>query len=321
MEAINTKSLNNLIGKPETFTGDGRDEKALLWIRQVQRIKKGMGLDDEQILLVIGNNLKGKAEEWWCTREDHVVTWNQFVEEFKMNFAPTEVQRTIWWNELESIEQRGLDTVDDVKIKIEQLCNHLNLEKDNELIIRKFYKALRKDLQYELDRGDLNNLQNWEKITNEARRLELIHKKHGIEEAMYTNITRNVAPQSTTVNTHTITSSHSASNNQQGDMNSMLSSTLQHLCAWMDKLNLNINELKNNSGIQNNRNNNYTNRNNYYNATTNNGSSNFRCFVCNSPDHRASVCPNKFNNSTNNNNSSQNNMSHNNEAGKANGQQ
>lgn len=44
MEAVQNKNLNNLIGKPENFTGDRRDEKALLWIRQIQRIKKGMNV-------------------------------------------------------------------------------------------------------------------------------------------------------------------------------------------------------------------------------------------------------------------------------------
>ncbi|KAL0582169.1 hypothetical protein ABG067_008061, partial [Albugo candida] len=167
MTDMNNKNISNLIGKPDVFTGERKDGKALLWIRQMQRIKKGLDLSDEQILVIIGSHLKGNAEEWWSIQEDLIDTWAQFVAEFKRNFANSELQTTMWWNELDNVEQRAGDTVDDVKMKMEQLCNNLNVDRNNELMIRKFYKALRKDLQYELDR-DNAAFTKWEDITNEA---------------------------------------------------------------------------------------------------------------------------------------------------------
>lgn len=325
MENNNYKNLSAMMGKPEIFTGDKRDEKALLWVRQMERLKKAMRMEDDVMLAIVGSNFRGKAEEWWCTREDSIVTWTQFVSEFKNNFAPTELQNTMWWNELDSVQQRDGETVDTVKVKMERLCNNLGLDKDNELIIRKFYKALRKDIQYELDRDNIL-FRQWDEITIEARRIEMVHKKHGIVEAAYINNVITPIAGSTTTQHQTITPSNSASNNHNHAVaqhsitneNSLLSTTLQHLCDNLASLKITVDEMKSdvrykNSGYQGNSNNGYYQK-NYGGGVNGNGGNRYnnngpiRCFTCGGENHKSFECPNKHMMQGQNNFSNSNNM-------------
>lgn len=307
MENHAIKNLSNMMGKPEVFTGEKRDEKALLWVRQMERLKRAMKIEDEVMLAIVGSNFRGKAEEWWCTQEDHIVTWSQFINEFKSNFAPTELQNTMWWNELDVIQQTDNESVDNVKVKMERLCNNLGLDKDNELIIRKFYKALRKDIQYELDRDNIL-FKKWDDITTEARRIEMVHKKHGIVEATYvSNII--VPPTLTPTSINVITPSISASNNQHhvtsshqkgNDVNSVLSSTLQSLCDNLAELRITVNDMRNepkyNKSYGNNGGNSFYQKNNSNggNGYRYNGNSGpIKCYICGVENHKSFECPNK----------------------------
>ncbi|KAI8966897.1 hypothetical protein BDF20DRAFT_918116 [Mycotypha africana] len=105
-----SKIMNNLIAKPDIFTGDKADENPLLWLKQVDRLRTGLSLTDDNILFIIGNHLRGRAE----------------------------------------------------------ICK-----------IRYFKNALRKDIQYELDRARLRN-PTWNEVTDEARSIELLQKKHNL---------------------------------------------------------------------------------------------------------------------------------------------
>ncbi|CEP17895.1 hypothetical protein [Parasitella parasitica] len=52
------------IKEPKAF--DGNDEgKASVWLARINRLKKSDKISDEEMLIIVEENLVGKAESWW----------------------------------------------------------------------------------------------------------------------------------------------------------------------------------------------------------------------------------------------------------------
>jgi hypothetical protein len=312
--------FGNMISKPEFFTGEDAKENDIKWLKQVNRIRVGLDLSDEKILFVAGNHLRGKAETWWCINEDKIKTWEEFRTEFSKVFGASRYQSDIWWNELENIKQTNEQTVDDIKLRVEELCNHLSIEEDNSFKIRHFKNALRKDLQYELDRFPPQQ-NTWKAITDEARRLEMIQKKHGIIDTEGIH-NRNSVTSGTGSVLPFMDNSNYARSSSASITNSDISSTLKELCNSMEQLKISINNQGSVVGTSNgqvnrsNYNNHQTNGTRRYDPSNNMNSNinNMQCYLCGTTGHKAYNCPQSTFRTTGQNNNAQ-------EQGKGDGQQ
>jgi hypothetical protein len=284
--------LSNLIAKPEIFTGEKQGENPLLWIKQLNRLRIGLELTDNNILFLVGNHLRGKAEVWWSTLEDEIDTWAQFVKEFKKTFAPTEMQTDLWWNELENLKQQNNQSVDEIKLKIEQLSGLLNIEKNNVFKLRYFKNALRKDIQYELDRNPIKD-NTWDAITEEAMRIEMVHKKHNIpdnftyQENQMVNSFKIPTVSSASVISNKVTPSHSASNHV--DVQSAITSKLDKLCDTLAELKLSVEGGSGVNGVTKQQE--FKSHGGTYGGRPSYNTSSFQCYICGDSRHKAAFCP------------------------------
>ncbi|KAI8969354.1 hypothetical protein BDF20DRAFT_839280 [Mycotypha africana] len=92
MTEAQSRILSNMIAKPDIFTGERKEENALLWLKQVDRIRVGLELVDSAILIIVGNHLRGRAEVWWSTP----FTFSPCIEHESNNDAS---MNSAWFNE------------------------------------------------------------------------------------------------------------------------------------------------------------------------------------------------------------------------------
>ncbi|KAK3035267.1 hypothetical protein RJ639_034704 [Escallonia herrerae] len=83
---------------PPEFVGEGDPNKAENWIRNLKKILKTMGLNDEMKLLLATFRLENDAACWWemidskWTTAQIVCTWELFKNEFNNNYIPLSVK-------------------------------------------------------------------------------------------------------------------------------------------------------------------------------------------------------------------------------------
>ncbi|KAH8547445.1 hypothetical protein BGW37DRAFT_234125 [Umbelopsis sp. PMI_123] len=63
------------VEKPSSFSG-GVNENPLSWLKNFQRLRDGMSMQDNEMLWIVLTHLKGAAAVWWETVEDDVTKWD-----------------------------------------------------------------------------------------------------------------------------------------------------------------------------------------------------------------------------------------------------
>ncbi|KAG2216126.1 hypothetical protein INT45_001974 [Circinella minor] len=92
------------ISTPGTFSGTKRGENPTVWLDEIKRLWQRGNFTDDEVLLIVGSNLKGQAGLWWMSLEDSILTWDAFEEAFRARLISAE-HREAWWSEIEAIKQ------------------------------------------------------------------------------------------------------------------------------------------------------------------------------------------------------------------------
>lgn len=286
MDTKQLQILSSLIERPTSFTGSGDTGSGLKWLKQIERLKKGLNLTDEEALFVAGSHLKGKAETWWNNNEKDFNSWEKFETSFRISFSPDESAIDLWWNKIISLRQRKEQSVEDLKIQFDELCNLLE-SADEEIPenhkIRYFRKALKKDILYELDRAPITIRSNWDTMIKEAKRIEMNFKRYDIvDDDEFQKKSINSKRLDIGDNTDNPVPSSSVSN-----ASSELSTVIRQLCNDMKELKITI---SNNGSVYNSQQS-YLPRKDHFKRYNNNSSTNYiKCFTCGEMGHKSVQC-------------------------------
>ncbi|KAG1535855.1 hypothetical protein G6F51_011301 [Rhizopus arrhizus] len=270
--------LSSLIEKPPSFTGENDAGDGLKWFKQIERLRNGLKLTDTDVLFVVGNRLKGRAEVWWNNNENSITTWDKFEKEFKKSFAPDESAIDLWWNQMINLKQRKDQSVENLKIQFDELCNLLESageELSAKYKMRHFRKALKRDIIYELDRAPPSIRTDWEAMIKEAKRIETNFKRYDIidDEEFHGNTKRGPPVASKNGNSSTVS-----------EASSDISTVIRELCNDMKELKITI---SNNGSVYNSQssygrnNKGYNNNNNVFNPNY------LKCYTCGGMGHKA----------------------------------
>ncbi|KAG0807735.1 hypothetical protein G6F18_013857 [Rhizopus arrhizus] len=132
------KKILRFLNDPRNFSGEiennggrleGLSAAALTWWKRMDRIRVSADLSDEEILLVAGDHLTGKAELWWNVLGFQYQTWAEFSAAFKKQYAAD--QEDVWWQELYSLKQRAGESIDDLSLRMRELLVLLNNRVDS----------------------------------------------------------------------------------------------------------------------------------------------------------------------------------------------
>ncbi|KAG1257677.1 hypothetical protein G6F68_009191 [Rhizopus microsporus] len=270
--------LSSLVEKPPSFTGENDAGDGLKWFKQIERLRNGLKLTDTDVLFVVGNRLKGRAEVWWNNNENSITTWDEFEKEFKKSFAPDESAIDLWWNQMINLKQRKDQSVENLKIQFDELCNLLESageELSAKYKMRHFRKALKRDIIYELDRAPPSIRTDWEAMIKEAKRIETNFKRYDIidDEEFHGNTKRGPPVASKNGNSSTVS-----------EASSDISTVIRELCNDMKELKITI---SNNGSVYNSQssygrnNKGYNNNNNVFNPNY------LKCYTCGGMGHKA----------------------------------
>lgn len=172
-DSFNRKSkIGKFLAEPKDFSGID-DKNPLTWLKHLGRIRKGLELKDEEILLVASSHLVGRAALWWDAIEDEVTTWSKFEEKFKKQFAASLEDK--WWAKIQTREQGDDETVDDVALSLQELFRLVNVT-DEAYHIRCLVQSLKFEIAFELEKNGLPR--SWDAVVREARKIELVMSKY-----------------------------------------------------------------------------------------------------------------------------------------------
>lgn len=164
--------ISKFLEEPKDFSGVD-DRNPLTWLKHLGRIRKGLELKDEEILLVASSHLVGRAALWWDSIEEEVFTWAKFEERFKKQFAASLEDK--WWAKIQTREQGDEETVDDVALSLQELFRLVNVT-DESYHIRCLVQSLKFDIAFELEKNGLPK--TWDAVVREARKIELVMSKY-----------------------------------------------------------------------------------------------------------------------------------------------
>lgn len=164
--------VTKFLSEPKDYSGS-EESNPLTWLKHLNRIRKGLELNDEEIILIASSHLVGRAGLWWDAVEDSIAKWDQFVAQFKKQFAASLEDR--WWNKIQTREQGDEETVDDVALSLQELFRLVQVT-DESFQIRCLVQSLKFDIAYELEKNGLPK--TWDGVVKEARQIELIMSKY-----------------------------------------------------------------------------------------------------------------------------------------------
>ncbi|KAG2190967.1 hypothetical protein INT47_007112 [Mucor saturninus] len=166
-------NISKYLSAPEIFVG-GPNAEALSWLQHMERLKRGVGMSDEEAILVAATHFRGTAAKWWAIHEEEIVTWEKFVEEFKKQFAARHME-DIWWNEIEQIRQGQGQSVGDVALRLQELFGLVALSNESQKV-RILLKALREEVAYEVEKMGVPR--SWNDLVNMATKVETVEEKY-----------------------------------------------------------------------------------------------------------------------------------------------
>lgn len=174
MESQGTSKLvSRFLAEPDRFYGTA-NENPLTWFRQVDRLRRGAGLSDEEILIVVGSHMRGQAESWWVTIEEDIHTWLQFKQAFWDRYI-RRINKELWWKEIEKLHQTKDQTVEDIAYRLEELFQLVG-PLDDAIKLRYFYKAINPVVAYEVEKNETPSC--WKDAVVEAAKVESIRRKY-----------------------------------------------------------------------------------------------------------------------------------------------
>ncbi|KAG0778286.1 hypothetical protein G6F19_012545 [Rhizopus arrhizus] len=178
------KKVLRFLNDPRNFSGEiennggrleGLSAAALTWWKRMDRIRVSADLSDEEILLVAGDHLTGKAELWWNVLGFQYQAWADFSTAFKKQYAAD--QEDVWWQELYSLKQRAGESIDDLSLRMRELLVLLNNRVDS-FHVRVFLGAINRIIACEIEKRDLPKTLDMAIV--EAKKIERSLNKYGV---------------------------------------------------------------------------------------------------------------------------------------------
>ncbi|KAG1038862.1 hypothetical protein G6F43_012619 [Rhizopus delemar] len=177
------KKVLRFLNDPRNFSGEmennggcpeGLSAAALTWWKRMDRTCVSADLSGEEILLVAGDHLTGKAELWWNVLGFQYETWVEFSTAFKKQYAAD--QEDVWWQQLYSLKQRAGESIDDLSLRMRELLVLLNNRVDS-FHVRVFLGAINPVIACEIEKRDLPRTLDAAII--EAKKIERSLNKYG----------------------------------------------------------------------------------------------------------------------------------------------
>jgi hypothetical protein len=165
--------MSRFIGEPSSFGGEA-GEDAFVWLRSMNRIRRGAGLLDDQALLVAGSHLRGMAETWWSAHEESVKTWKEFESLLVVKFAYK--QDMAYWEEIQDVSQGPNDTVEDVAFRLKYLFGKVK-SSNSTLMIRTLLKAINPDVAKHVEQNGLSA--DFDDVAEKAATVDRVNRKYG----------------------------------------------------------------------------------------------------------------------------------------------
>ncbi|CDH61201.1 hypothetical protein RO3G_12083 [Lichtheimia corymbifera JMRC:FSU:9682] len=221
------RKIAKFLSEPKDFSGT-TNTNPLTWLRQLDRIKRVLNLEDDEILLVAASHLVGRAGLWWDSVETSITTWARFSKEFKHQFAVSLEDR--WWSQIQTRVQGEDETVDDVALSLQELFRLVNVD-DQVFHVRCFVQALKQDISFELEKSGIPK--TWDETVDKARKIELVMSKYKRPGFTTTSLPYHDVPNPTRGSAGSVISSGASATSDIG-------STLSELVNGMRDLKINL---------------------------------------------------------------------------------
>ncbi|OAD71996.1 hypothetical protein PHYBLDRAFT_146976 [Phycomyces blakesleeanus NRRL 1555(-)] len=154
-----SSNISKYLSAPEIFVG-GPNGKSFSWLLHMDQLKKGIGMTDEEAILVAATHFCGMAAKWWAICEAKVTMWEVFSKEFKKQFVSQQM-KDVRWTEIEETRQGSGQTVGKVALHLQELFGLVTLSNKAQKI-RILLKALRPEIAYEIEKSGLPR--SWDKL-------------------------------------------------------------------------------------------------------------------------------------------------------------
>lgn len=294
LESEMNARVSKFIAKPAQFSGmSGQNPHA--WLKSLNRLYRGVGFKDDEIILIAASYFTGPALVWWNVVEYEITSWNVLVDKFAKQFAD-EGQVDLWWEELETMRQKEHQYVDDVKFRCLELFEVLGVNSDANRK-RYFLRAIKPYIAQKITDQDQHH--DWNAVTAAAKRIELSNSKynangddHGSMKSLRFSVPGNDVQSnhpSAQPNFATRDTAPSTGRTAAVDDNASvasLSTVMKELCKDLSALQLFINtSLNEGSGRGG----------SYSGPNRGNGTETRTCYNCQQPGHLAYNCPSRDN--------------------------
>lgn len=257
------KSVLRFLNEPRNFSGETSEKgtrvenlsaAAITWLNRMDRIRVSAGLNDEDILLVAGDHLIGKAEIWWNVLGCQLDSWVEFAAAFRKQYAADREDQ--WWYELSNLKQGVDESIDDLSLRMRELLVLVGNQVES-FQVRVFLGAIHPHIACEIEKRDVPR--DLASAIKQAKKIEHSLAKYGGD----------VFEGS--VNSGSVT----GGNPKEDDSVSTMSVLIKEL----EQLRINVVQLQNERQ-----------RGSYYNRGPNLGSAT-ACFYCKEEGHRRVDCP------------------------------
>lgn len=269
------------LNEPRNFSGEttksgnkGLEDvstAAKVWLNRLERLRITAKLEDDDILLIAGDHLIGKAEKWWYVVGSKVKTWNEFVDVFKKDYVPNLNDQ--WWYELSHIKQGFTESVVDFALRMKEL---LSLVDNNvpEFQVRLFLMGIHPHIACEIEKT--NTPKDLNEAIQAATKIErTLSKYEGRMEAIAGVHSSRLSAAGSLTGTRS-TKNDASDGIDLGDDHS-IASTLAGLVKGMEQLRINLVQLQEQQRPAN--------------RTTGYNGSPTACYYCKEEGHRKIDCP------------------------------